>query len=427
MESTLYSDLVNEKSLLRVAEYKISLLDGERKKKKRYYHREMLKKRFSIDMKWSSLTSNGVTVAADIVTLDSSLPLKKRASLGKFSGDIPKSGMKMTLSEQQMSDIMYLKATNQGREVAKVVFKDVGTVTEGIWERSEYQFLELLSTGSVLIKGEKDTSTGVRLTYPVKDDRKIQAPVNWESPTAKIIDDIEDVINKAGDLGFSIGVISMSKKTFRNLKNNTQVKNYFASNKGFAGDVSLIKRLTEDDLKAFFSDELNVVVNVIDRSVNTEKNGVTTINRPFSDEHVVFHPTMNVGGLVYSKLVEESTKAKQVTYAKVDDMILISKYHKNDPIREYTSSQAIVIPVLDDIDSIFYLNIGNDESQGATQTEGDANINIFGADYSKQIVVDTLVDLGVSAKIDMKDSTIVRKVNDLNEEETESLRTALGI
>jgi hypothetical protein len=55
--------------------------------------------------KWSTLTVNSTIVAADIVAMDSPLPLKKRDAIGAANGEITKLGMKKKLTEKQLSDI----------------------------------------------------------------------------------------------------------------------------------------------------------------------------------------------------------------------------------------------------------------------------------------------------------------------------------
>ena len=47
-----------------------------------YLYKEMLIEELSVDLQWKSLTVNSNIVAADIVALDSALPLKKRDSFG---------------------------------------------------------------------------------------------------------------------------------------------------------------------------------------------------------------------------------------------------------------------------------------------------------------------------------------------------------
>ena len=65
-----------------------------------YMHLLMLRLEFSTTLKWGSLSSNNTMVSADVVAMDSSLPLKKRDAIKKYEGDIPKLGMKMYLNEK---------------------------------------------------------------------------------------------------------------------------------------------------------------------------------------------------------------------------------------------------------------------------------------------------------------------------------------
>lgn len=57
-----------------------------------YLHKQLLGTDYSVDGRWESLTGTYSRVAADVVSMDSSLPLKKRDSLGRASGDLPKIG-----------------------------------------------------------------------------------------------------------------------------------------------------------------------------------------------------------------------------------------------------------------------------------------------------------------------------------------------
>src|SRR5690349_1390737 len=71
-----------------------------------YRHRQMLTKKFSTDLNWQALTNlNRGIVAADVIAMDSSLPLKVRDSLSKASGEIPKLGIELALREKQLSEL----------------------------------------------------------------------------------------------------------------------------------------------------------------------------------------------------------------------------------------------------------------------------------------------------------------------------------
>ena len=76
----------------------------------KYFHKEMLTQELSTDLKWGSSSVDGSIVAADVVSMDSELPLKRQDSIATATGEIPKAGMKMKLTEKQLSDIDTMKS-----------------------------------------------------------------------------------------------------------------------------------------------------------------------------------------------------------------------------------------------------------------------------------------------------------------------------
>ena len=75
-----------------------------------YLHKTMLREVYSSDQKWEGTSANTVYVAADVVALDSPLPVKARPSVGTSSGKLPKIGMKKALSETDITAIDTMKA-----------------------------------------------------------------------------------------------------------------------------------------------------------------------------------------------------------------------------------------------------------------------------------------------------------------------------
>jgi hypothetical protein len=71
---------------------------------------------------------------------------------------------------------------------------------------------------------------------------------------------------------------------------------------------------------------------------------------------VVFTCDDMLGSLVWTNTAEATRPVGAVQYQTVEDYILLSKYSKNDPLREFTSSQAMVIPIIDNVDRIYTLN-----------------------------------------------------------------------
>ena len=67
---------------------KVTELINGKKEEEALLHKTMLTEEFSADLKWGSREINGSIVAADVVSMESSLPLKKRDSITAASGDI---------------------------------------------------------------------------------------------------------------------------------------------------------------------------------------------------------------------------------------------------------------------------------------------------------------------------------------------------
>lgn len=99
----------------------VEKINERNKTKQTYMYKDLLNPDFSADGKWASILADYSRVAADVVSLDSELPLKKRDSLSTATGDIPKLGMKLYLTEKQMKDVDNMIA--QGLPVNLIINK----------------------------------------------------------------------------------------------------------------------------------------------------------------------------------------------------------------------------------------------------------------------------------------------------------------
>lgn len=106
---------------------------------------------------------------------------------------------------------------------------------------------------------------------------------------------------------------------------------------------------------------------------------------------------------------------------------MVSKYHKNDPIKEFTSAQALVLPVINNVDSIYIMDVTDAEATTG-QTEGDATITIFGdSTVLVENLVNALVAVGKVATTDMTDVELITLVNKLSKAKELELRAILEI
>ena len=381
-----------------------------------YLHKEMLTEELSVDLQWKSLTVNSNIVAADIVALDSALPLKKRDSFGTASGDIPKSGMKLQLTEKQMSDIDVLKARNVETAVlVDKIFQDQVKATMGIHEKMEFIFLEGLSTGIALVDDENNVGTGIRVDYGYLADNKFGVTTPWSSTNAKPIDDIKRIVKEARAKGDNIKVIMMSDTTFDKFAENAQTRENFAFSQNFVG--SNIPTPDIEQVNALMQRKFGLTIVIVDRTVTTERDGVRTVHTPWATDNVIFLTSTKVGKLAYGILAEETRKSPKVMYEKSGSFILLKKWSTEEPFAEFTSSQALALPVINNVSSIYLLVC--EEAVTDAQTEGDANFAYNGDDYTRTSVI-AAINLAkgtTKAKTTSTDAKLLQYVNELSAEE----------
>lgn len=313
----------------------------------RYRHKKMLRPEYSVSGKWESITVNGVTVAADYVAMDSSLPLKRRDSIGKASGDIPKQGMELSLNEQELTDIDTMIATNEPEaNIIGKLFQDTPRVIGGIYEKNEYSYLVGLSTGITLVEDATNTGTGIRLDYKYLPENKFGTSKLWSDVTSTPLTDIDQkILAKASDDSKTVLRIMVDKATFRNIQKTNEARELYASYSENYGTNRPIPNFAK--LNAAVADEYGYVFEIVDRGVVIEKNKIRTTVKPWAPGAVVAITAEIVGTLTYAKLAEQNHPVAGVTYELVDGYILVSKYRKNQPsLAEYTSSQARVAPVI---------------------------------------------------------------------------------
>ncbi|OHT44428.1 hypothetical protein B0A71_12920 [Flavobacterium tructae] len=381
-----------------------------------YLYKEMLTEELSVDLQWKSLTVNSNIVAADIVALDSALPLKKRDSFGTASGDIPKSGMKLQLTEKQMTDIDVLKARNVETAVlVDKIFQDEVKCTMGVHEKMELIFLQGLSTGIGLVEDENNVGTGVRVDYGYVASNKFGASVVWSNANAKPIDDISRIVKVAKSKGDQIKFLMMSDDTFDKFASNQQTREQYAFSQNFVGTAIPVPDL--EQVNAMLQRKFKLSIIVVDRTVTTERDGIRTIHTPWAVDNVIFLTSNKVGKLAYGILAEETRKSSKVMYEKSGSFILLKKWSTEEPFAEFTSSQALALPVINNVSSIYLLNV--EEAVADVQTEGDGNFAYKGTNYTKVSVVAAYKMIKPNSTIttSTSDANIMSGINKLSDEQ----------
>lgn len=359
MNSTLFSGIVDK--FFRIVIGKITEKINGSKKEPVLLHKTMLTEEYSADLTWGSTELSNSIVAADVVSLDSSLPLKSRGKISTASGKLPKIGMKKYKGEKAISDInvMIARGTDEATVVSKL-FDDAPAVIKGIDVRKEIMFEQALSTGVCLVNDDDlNNGTGIRVKFGYKPENTFHATVApWTGSTATPQDDVQQLFDKAAEDGNSIQHVYLSAKYFNLFRKSQQGRMLAAS---YLNQVVTDPKLaTVPSRKVFLealADEFGATFHIVDAAFKIEKaDGSKTSIRPWEEANIVAVPAEVVGRLVYGTLAEETNPVAGVDYVKSGTHILVSKYSKTDPLKEFTAGQALAIPVIDGVGGIYVLH-----------------------------------------------------------------------
>jgi hypothetical protein len=334
----------------------VSELNGTPEKPTTYLHRRMLRKSYSVTGTWESLIAKNRLVAADVVAMDSSLPLKRRGATSKASGDIPKMGMELKLNEKQLTDLdTLIEQGGTNAEIYQRLFEDTPAVIGGIYERNEGIFLEGLSTGIALIEDTENVGTGIRLNYKYIPANKFGVAKLLTDVTSKPFDYFKKVVAKAKKDNNKIIRAMLDSDTLDLICATNQAKEFYAFTQNFVG--SNIPTPDNEQINIVASKRLGFTFEIVDRSIITEKNKEDTTINPWAPGAIVFICQEEVGTLTYARLAENKRRKVGVSYELVDDFILVSKFCKTEPsLSEHTKSQARVVPVINNVDQIYLMD-----------------------------------------------------------------------
>lgn len=377
MNTSLFSEIVGKFFTLVIGA--ITERFNDKTKEPTLLNKTMLREEYSADLRWGSTTLNNSIVAADVVALNSRLPLKSRGKLDNAQGTVPKMGAKFRKDEKQITDINILVARGTDEKlVASKLFDDAVSAVKAIEVRKEILFEEGLSTGQILVddgsdSGTENDGTGVRADFGYLSKNKFKALVApWGNKVARPLDDIRQMFDEANADGNIIRLVFISLKYFNYLRNSNQSKLLTAT---FEGQViTSIALLPVPSRRAFLDalkDEFGAEFRIVDNVFRVENPDGTTKNvRPWVEANVVGVPEEVVGRLVYGTLAEETNPVASVDYQKAGTHILVSKYSSTDPLQEFTAAQSLCLPVIDGGNSIYMLT-ADDVTSGALVITGE--------------------------------------------------------
>lgn len=377
-----------------------------------------LKKEFSADMTWNTGSIDNTVVTVDFVAMDSDLPLTKWDKLGVATGEIPKFGKKIVLSERLLSDIdnMIAKSADTAT-VAEKLFSGAVKLVSGVAETMQFRYDQALSSGVMFVDDETNTGVGFRVNFGYRPENKFGAALPWSDPNAKPLTDIARILKNAKTKGDVISIVKMDDATFENFARNAQVKEQYAFYNDYLGASIPTPDLDKVNAMLKNNSQFKFQIQIMDRMVITEKSGIRTPVATWTPNKVVFLTSTKVGRLVWSKLAEATRPSKKVEYTFIDQYIMAKLWRDEEPFAENISVQGLALPIIDNTGSIYVLDA--EEATLDAQTEGDANFAYKTVNYTKASVLAGIKAAKPTTKllITSTDAKMLETINEFSEEQ----------
>lgn len=404
----------------------IEKYNGRRDRNLTYLHKEHLNEEYSPDNKWESTISDTTYVAADFVSMDSPLPLKQRDTIQTANGKLPKIGISRILRETDINTLNTMESQGGNAQlIARKLANDPVACAQGIDERNEFNFLFGLSNGYMAIKDEDNPNALMRISFNYLAENTFYSSEKGEP----VLEDILDVIDKAAEKGSTINYIWISKQTYDQLRHSRAARELSANyERRIVADDFTLPVPTPNKFDEAFADETSGVQFVkVNRSVIVEKDGKRTTVKPWNDNRIIFVTGNIVGTLVYGRLAETTNPVENVLYQLIDNYKLIARFRETNPLRETTTGQAIVAPIIENIDQVYVLDISQgqevDKDAEAADTT-DSFVTVWGNKYLKAEFVaayNALKDVK-PLKPTETDAAIIKAVNKLDAAKADALR-----
>lgn len=393
-----------------------------------YLHKDtgILKKTFSADNKWESASVNSNYVAADFVAMDSPLPLKSRPTVHTGNGKLPKAGMAKVLIESEITELQVMEAQGgNAQRISRILADNAIGCNRGLDELMEYAFLSGFSNGYVAMPDENNPDLMMRLKYGYLEENTFGTETKGEVT----ISDFRRVFEKAESDQNTIVRVWIAKATYDALRKTREARELVADMEDRVyTDQSVLPIPGTNKFNQAMEDEFGIQFQIINRAVKFEVNGVPKRVKPWNPNRIVFACNEQVGEFIYGRLAEDRNRVNGVNYNLIDDYKLISEYAVNEPsLVEKTAGQCLAAPIIEDVDQLYILDLDASEEVDTTAEAADtqdAFVTVWGSKYNKPALITIMKAQGISIATNASDATVIKKINELSNEDEATLKTA---
>lgn len=300
--------------------------------------------------------------AASIVASGGVAPIRSRADLDKYNGDVATIKVGRLLKENDYRNYLTLQAMNVSDEVKKqqilkLIWDDVAYVGNAINDRLDIMAAQAMSTGTVIVSSVTNPdgiiTSDIDLLMPSANKRTVA--VVWSDANAATmtpLTDFKNLMDAAELTGTVFEKILMPKALFRTFSNCTQVlnalKGYYRIEKGAVYEPTL------DIVNTYLNANMYPVIELVDIVKAIEKDGSLTVLRPWKAENVTFVPSGKLG-IIHNAIAIESVRPVTGTNYATYNKALLKKWMTQSPFAEITEGELNAFPGMEAIDSMFIL------------------------------------------------------------------------
>ena len=321
------------------------------------------RKQAGLDLKWFK-GSKGLPVALMPSAFDAKATFRDRIGVEKLETEMPFFREGFKIKERDRQDILRAQSANDPYVNAAIarVFDDARELIEGALVVSERMRMQLLFpvNGNM---GIDIQANGVVYTYNY-DPNGLWKSTNYfelTNPNDKWTDaahsdpfgDIQDAKDAiAAKTGSDLRVAIMNKSTFKNLRNNTNIKNRFLTKSGAAFGY-----LTDNEIIQIMKDtnDLDGIV-LYDKQFRNESKVAAKF---VPDGYVALVPAGALGETCYGTTPEEADLmgSNAAAVQLVEGGIAITQIVDPHPVNLNTFASEIVLPSYERMDEVALLKV----------------------------------------------------------------------
>lgn len=306
-------------------------------------------KKLGLDLKWLK-GSNGLPVVLKPSAYDVAAIPRARIGFEKLSAEMPFFKESMYIDEELRQELnKVIESGNQAYIDAIVnrIFADETQLLEGAAAQRERMRMMALTTGTIVMEGN---GQAYEYDYQMPESHKVTVKKSWSDPTATIMNDIREGIEKIKD---DTGVVPeraiCNSKVFANFRNNTEIKKSILTLTDGVGSVS------DKKIKQYISDELELEIAVNDKRYKDEDG---TAQKYIPDDVFVMFPSGKLGNTWFGTTPEESDlMAGSVANVNITDTgVAVTTIKVPDPVTVETKVTMICLPDFPTADQVYIID-----------------------------------------------------------------------